>query len=114
MKRLNKEKGKIGEKIAEKYLKTQKFTIIYTNFSNYIGEIDIIAKEKDVYVFVEVKSREDCLFGRPCEAVDKRKQEKIKKVATFYLMENKLFDVDVRFDVIEILGSEINHIKDAF
>lgn len=114
MKNLNKEKGKNGEKIAEKYLKIQKFTIISTNFSNFIGEIDIIAKEKDIYVFVEVKSREDVLFGRPCEAVDKRKQEKIRKVASVYLMENNLFDVDVRFDVIEVLGNEINHIKDAF
>lgn len=114
MKNLNKEKGKNGEKIAEKYLKNQKFTIISTNFSNFIGEIDIIAKEKDIYVFVEVKSREDVWFGRPCEAVDKRKQEKIRKVASVYLMENNLFDVDVRFDVIEVLGNEINHIKDAF
>lgn len=114
MKFFNKVKGVYGEAIAKEYLKTQKFKIIEQNYKNFCGEVDIIAKDGDTLVFLEVKSRESFLFGRPCEAVDRRKQNKIKKVALSYLKFKKLKNVDVRFDVIEILGDEVNYIKNAF
>ena len=63
---------------------------------------------------MEVKSRESEMFGRPSEAVDRTKQNKIRKAALVYLNSNKLSEAAVRFDVIEILGGEINHIKNAF
>lgn len=114
MKFFNKVKGCYGETIAKEYLKTQKFKIIEQNYKNFCGEVDIIAKDGNTLVFLEVKSRETFLFGRPCEAVDRRKQNKIKKVALSYLKFKKLKNVDVRFDVIEILGDEVNYIKNAF
>ena len=114
MKKLNKINGTIGEIDAEKYLKDKGFVIVTTNYKNRMGEIDIIAKDKDALVFVEVKSRATLLYGRPCEAVDFRKQQKIRKVAELYLVTTKNYYADVRFDVIEILGEEINHIENAF
>ena len=110
--------GKKGELIAANYLKKQKYKILETNYKNQIGEIDIIAKDKNYLVFVEVKTRISKAFGDPLEAIDEEKQFKIRNVATMYLMKNKLLDkVPIRFDAIAILGDiehEIRHIKDAF
>lgn len=120
--------GKKGEIIAANYLKKQGYKIIATNYKNSIGEIDIIAKQKRTLkevitkklkpiVFVEVKTRTSCEYGNPTEAVDGRKQQKIRLVATKYLKDNKLLETNCRFDVISILGEEseqINHIQDAF
>lgn len=114
MKKLNKINGTIGEIDAVQFLKNKKYQIIATNYRNRMGEIDIIAKDKNALVFVEVKSRATLLYGRPCEAVDFRKQQKIRKVAELYLVTTKNYYADVRFDVIEILGEEINHIENAF
>lgn len=112
----NLKQGKTGEVLAEKYLKKQGYKIIKTNYKNKIGEIDIICynKKDDEIVFVEVKSRTSDLMGLPSEAVDIRKQKKIRDVASLYLILNKKFDDKVRFDVIEILNGEISHIKYAF
>ena len=114
MKKLNKIHGTIGEIEVEKYLKDKGYVIVVTNYRNRLGEIDIIAKDKNVLVFVEVKSRATLAFGRPCEAVDFRKQQKIRKVAELYLLQKQKYYSDVRFDVVEVLGDEINHIKNAF
>lgn len=114
MKKLNKINGTIGEIDAVQFLKNKKYQIIATNYRNRMGEIDIIAKDKNALVFVEVKSRATLLYGRPCEAVDFRKQQKIRKTAELYLVTTKNYYADVRFDVIEILGEEINHIENAF
>lgn len=114
MKKINKICGTIGEIDAEKYLKDKGYVIVATNYRNRLGEIDIIAKDKNVLVFVEVKSRATLAFGRPYEAVDGRKQYKIRKVAELYLLSIKNYYADVRFDVIEIIGEEINHIINAF
>ena len=110
--------GKKGEIISANYLKKQKYKIIEMNYKNKIGEIDIIAKDKDYLVFIEIKTRYSKMFGDPLEAIDEEKQFKIRNVATMYLMKNKLLDkVPIRFDAISILGDEdqdIRHIKDAF
>lgn len=105
-----------GEKQACDFLmKDKRYAIIATNYRNKVGEIDIIARDKKTLVFVEVKARSTLAFGRPCEAVDYRKQQKIRRVAESYLIFKKLYDkVPVRFDVIEILGEKINHIENAF
>ena len=110
--------GKKGELVAANFLKKQKYKIIEMNYKNKIGEIDIIAKDKEYLVFVEVKTRMSSMFGDPLEAIDEEKQFKIRNVATMFLVKNKLIDkVPIRFDVIAILGDddhEIRHIKDAF
>lgn len=110
----NKKEGAIGEFDAKSYLEKKKYKILQTNYKNKIGEIDLIAKDGEYIVFVEVKNRSSLAFGRPAEAVDERKQYKIRRVAQGYLHEKHLYDVPCRFDVIEVLGEEINHIKDAF
>lgn len=110
----NKIRGDIGEIDAVDFLKNKGYSILETNFSTKFGEIDIIAKDKDVIVFVEVKQRETLAYGRPIEAVNYRKQNKIRRVAEFYLMLKHKSLCDVRFDVIEILGDKINHEINAF
>lgn len=110
----NRNKGIVGEIWATNYLKKQKYKILETNYSNKIGEIDIIAEKKGVIVFFEVKRRLTGMYGRPSEAVDKRKQAKIKTVAEMYLMMHNKFYNDVRFDVIEMFDDKINHIENAF
>lgn len=114
MKEFNRAIGIEGETQAEKYLKKKKYKIIAKNYKNIIGEIDIVAKQKETIVFVEVKKRETLCFGRPSEAVDENKQQKIRTVALYYLKQHKMLDFPCRFDVIEILGDDINHIENAF
>ena len=110
----NKVEGNIGEVLSVNFLKKQGYKILSINFKTKFGEIDIIAQDKDTIVFVEVKRRETLKFGRPIEAIDYRKELKIKRVAEYYLKKTKIYEVNVRFDVIEILGKEISHIKNAF
>ena len=113
------ETGKIGEKIAEKYLEENNYKIIKQNFRCKQGEIDIIAtdnKNKDNnIVFIEVKTRTNFGFGTPAEAVNKTKMQHIMKTAKYFLHSNNIKDANIRFDAIEILLSnnkyKINHIK---
>jgi putative endonuclease len=110
--------GSWGEKLAVDYLVQCGYKIIEKNFRCKIGEIDIIARDKEYIVFVEVKYRKDISHGYPREAVNFYKQRTISKVALFYLKKNRLFDHSCRFDVLEILGQntnlQITLIKNAF
>lgn len=106
--------GRSGERKAERYLKKKKYKILDINFKTRFGEADIIAKDKDYIVFVEVKTRSSDRYGSPSEAVNFRKQEKYFMVASEYLMKNDLSDAPCRFDVVEVLGDKINHIENAF
>lgn len=114
MKIFNKLKGNFGEDKAAKFLKEQKYKIIKRNYKNKLGEIDIIAKQGGTVVFVEVKTRTDESFGFAAEAVDLKKQRKIKSVAVLYAQKYNI--IDMRFDVIEVYLNEekINHIVNAF
>lgn len=113
-KMFNKISGDSGERKAREYLKKQGYRIIKCNYSNKIGEIDIIAYDQGVLVFVEVKYRKDDYFGLPREAVNYNKQRKIRQVATVYINQNELFDKVIRFDVVEILGDQVELIKNCF
>lgn len=106
--------GVSGEINACQYLKDKKYIIEKTNFKTNVGEIDIVARKGRTIVFVEVKKRETLVYGRPSEAVDQRKQNKIRNTAQLYLLKNKLASSPVRFDVIELIGDKINHIENAF
>ena len=109
--------GKTSEIIASNYLKKKGYKIIKTDYKNKIGEIDIIAKDKNYLVFVEVKARMSRKFGDPLEAINVEKQNKIRAVATMYLMQNKLMETNCRFDAIAVLGEmdeDICHIENAF
>lgn len=114
-KELNKVGGAIGEFNAADYLAKKKYKIIEQNHRNRLGEIDIIAKHKNTIVFVEVKSRSTLKFGRPSEAVNIRKQQKLRQVASLYLLQHQMMESECRFDVIEVIGNDqINHIENAF
>lgn len=103
----------MGENMALRYLKHRLYRILETNYARKTGEIDIIAEKGGYIVFVEVKYRNNTSKGLPREAVTPFKQRQIIRTAQMYIIENKL-DCDMRFDVIEILGKHIEHIKNAF
>ena len=113
------ELGLLGEEIALKYLEKKKFKIVKQGFQLYRGEIDIIAYDKEILVFVEVKTRGPGMLGLPEESVNARKQRQIRKIAEGYLALNDLDEVECRFDVIAVVVDEkgdpsITHYKDAF
>ena len=106
--------GTKGEVLAKDFLKKKGYKIIEVSFSNQIGEIDIIAKQGETIVFVEVKTRSSNKFGFPSEAVGFHKQNKIRSVALSYLKSTKNLETQARFDVIEVSENEIRHIENAF
>ncbi|MDR0822474.1 MAG: YraN family protein [Endomicrobium sp.] len=101
------------EKKAAQFLQENGYKIITTNFAAKCGEIDIIAKDKDCLVFVEVKYRKNTNYGSPVEAVTFKKQKKISKTAIIYLRQNKV-RTDFRFDIVSIVADNIEIIKSAF
>ncbi|HOW57095.1 MAG TPA: YraN family protein [Smithellaceae bacterium] len=110
--------GKEGEQIAAAYLGKNGYKICETNFRCPLGEIDIIAREKNTIVFIEVKTRKSNAFGYPEQAVGLKKQKKMSLLALWYLQEKKLSGAAARFDVVAITqrpeGNEIRLIKNAF
>lgn len=115
--RNNIEKGKSGEELARKYLIRNGYRIIESNFKNKIGEVDIIALEGNILVFIEVKSRTSLNYGYPYEAVNYKKQQKIIKTSMSYIRYKSITDVQCRYDIIEVYLTQkikINHIQNAF
>jgi len=111
--------GEEGEQLAADYLDQQGYVILTRRFRTKIGEIDIIAKDRDCLVFVEVKTRSSTVYGWPAEAVTWRKQQKIIKTALWFMKDVGALDAKCRFDVIEIIighgmAIQYNHIKHAF
>ena len=111
--------GRDGEHIASDYLKKNGYFIIERNFKNYLGEIDIVAKENDVICFVEVRARrEPADITDILDSIGKNKQYRLSRLALSYLNEKKLTDCRARFDVICIRfledKNEIALFKDAF
>lgn len=110
----------MGEEIAAEHLRKNGFKILSRNFRvGRLGEIDIIAREKDYICFIEVKTRRNNSFGSPAEAVGRSKQESIIKLANIYLSRFNSHNQNVRFDVAEVFMSkdnsaEINLIRNAF
>jgi len=110
--------GRSGEEIAADFLKDSGYKILSRNYKSKLGEIDIIAQEKDTICFIEVKTRSSDKFGAPSEAVTSFKQKQICRAALVYLKEKGFFDKKARFDVISIidLGNtpKVDLIKSAF
>jgi putative endonuclease len=108
-----------GEDLAVQYLKKKGFKVIERNYHCPWGEIDLIAREKETLVFVEIKARSSAEYGLPHDAVDRFKQKKIIQAARIYLAEHHLNEeIPARFDVVAIhltpSGPAIELIKDAF
>lgn len=110
----NRKSGIDGENTAAEYLKKQGYIILERNFSTKIGEIDIIAQDKDTIVFVEVKARENTKFGQPIESITQQKVHSIIRTAQWYLTAKRKYNSPCRFDVVEILRGEVTHTKNAF
>ncbi len=119
MKDQRRQLGDGGEDLAAAALKRQGYKILARNYLAPLGEIDIIARQGKDLVFIEVKTRRGDRFGAPQEAVSAAKQNKLRRLADYYLKEKRLGDeVAVRFDVVGITvdekGPQIEIIPNAF
>lgn len=94
--------GKLGEDFATDYLRKQKFIILERNFKKRYGEIDIIARQGQVLVFIEVKTRIGRAFGLPEESVTLRKLQEVKQTALLYKSFHPELPEQMRIDVISI------------
>ncbi len=101
--RRNKALGKRGEDAAARFLYQRGYDIIERNWTCAAGEADIIARDEDCLVFVEVKTRSDCDKGFPAEAVTRDKRDRYEKIALSFLKDYEVVDMPVRFDVISIV-----------
>jgi len=114
----NQKIGQTGEKAAAQFLCRNGYTLLEQNYRAPFAEIDIIAKEGNCICFIEVKTRTSLKRGLPRESVHHVKQQKIISGASFYLKEKKIFNHQVRFDVIDIIFTsetpEITLIRNAF
>ncbi len=113
--------GAWGEALAAEYLRKKKYTVEAVGYRCRFGEIDLIVRDKQFLVFVEVKLRKSGTFAQAMEYVDKRKQDRLRTTALVYLNQNPT-QLQPRFDVIEIYAPEgtltkkpqIHHLEDAF
>ncbi len=106
--------GNEYERRAGAYLETQGYEILEYNVFSRSGELDIVARQGEYLVFVEVKYRKDTNKGYPLEAISFSKQKSISKCALYYMRKHHLMDMPIRFDVVGILGDEIQIVKNAF
>lgn len=112
--------GQLGEKIAENLLISYGYIIREKNYRCPFGEIDIIAEDKSDLVFLEVRTKTSLTYGTPHESITKSKQQRLKRIAVYYLNQINQLEISCRFDVvlIQMSGSsqvkELELIKNAF
>lgn len=105
MKIYNRQTGLLAEKFAADALKKKGYSILEKNFSNKYGEIDIIVKDKDTLVFVEVKAKVGTNFGIPEEMINSGKLQRIRNMGTFYMKDKSL---PCRIDIIAVVLNPAN------
>lgn len=113
--------GRWGEELAARYLKKKRYAVIAMNYYCRMGEIDIIAQNKEYVIFVEVKLRKNSEHGYAREFVTGQKQEKLRVAAEMWLMQNPT-ELQPRFDIIEIYAPQgietkkpqLNHLENVF
>ncbi|MDQ5983397.1 MAG: hypothetical protein RUMPE_00408 [Eubacteriales bacterium SKADARSKE-1] len=118
---MNKIIGNFGEEFVSKYMQQKGYSLVERNFHSRFGEIDIIVKNSEYIVFIEVRTRKGNSIISGVESVDTKKQKKIIKTAMMYLNKNHT-ELQPRFDVVEVnydnkCGKKfikINHIENAF
>jgi putative endonuclease len=110
--------GKLGEELAFKKIKRIGYKCLARNYRCPLGEVDLIAKDGDTLVFIEIKTRKGKSIGYAKEAVDGRKRRQLSKVALTYIKANDCWNMRSRFDVVAINFNknkrEIEIIKNAF
>jgi putative endonuclease len=107
------ELGKEKESLTESFLQQKGYVILDKNYRYKKGEIDLIAKQEEILVFVEVKYRKNNRFGFPETAVSESKENLIRATAENYIFE-KNWKGRIRFDIVAISGKEVMHLEDAF
>jgi putative endonuclease len=115
----SRELGKLGEETAVNFLKEKGYQIKERNYTFGKGELDIIALDGEITVFIEVKSRNNLEMGDPVYGVTPAKVKQIKRIAELYLYDRDIKEINCRFDVISVLfrGQEdplIEHYVNAF
>lgn len=112
------ELGRTGEQLAADLFVGSGYAVLQRNWRCPEGELDLIASKDGVVVFCEVKTRGSERFGLPAEAVDQRKQLRLRRLAARWLREHRSPRKDIRFDVVSIVVQagrpEITHIPNAF
>jgi len=111
--------GKESEQLAVDYLQKEGYKILQRNYRIRGGEIDIVAKDNNTLVFIEVKSRTTTRYGHAIQSLTRQQQMRISKSALSYMHQHQLNDQSARFDVVAIqknqyMGTEIRLIKNAF
>lgn len=112
--------GRWGEKQAVRFLKRRGYRIIGRNVTSGVGEIDVVARDGDELVFVEVKTRTDADFGGPLLAVNRGKRRKLIQLARTYLARHRIPECPCRFDVVGVTRVEgkrkpdVELVRDAF
>ncbi|MCR3922808.1 MAG: YraN family protein [Firmicutes bacterium] len=108
--------GQRGEVVAATFLKNLGYTILAKNWRCERGELDLVAKDGQILVFIEVKTRKSYRRGTPAEAVDTRKQEKLRLLAHYYIHQTGNTAPAYRFDVVAVDGKseEVTLFKNAF
>jgi putative endonuclease len=107
MKTLNRATGRAAEEIATRTLQGKGYTVLERNFFNKFGEIDVIARDGETLVFVEVKAKVGEMFGRPEEMINPGKLQRIRNMATLYMNGQS---VPCRIDVVAIVLDEYNNV----
>lgn len=108
------EVGATSEDRAVDHLVRQGYRIVERNYRCKVGELDVVARDGSVLVFVEVRSRRNADYGSALEAVGWNKRRKVSRVAMAYLAQRRPRFDEARFDVIAITGDELLHIRDAW
>ena len=112
-------RGELGERAAKKHLQKLRMKFLTANFRSQRGEIDLIFRDDDCLVFVEVKARSSEDWTRPAAAVDARKKRLLSQTALDYLRLLKNPEVKIRFDIVEVLLAngevrEVRHLPNTF
>lgn len=106
--------GSLAEAEACRYIEKIGMLPLCKNYKRFTGEIDLIARDKDTIVFIEVKARKSVSKGTPGEAVTRAKQSRIIRTALMYLKENHIKNARMRFDVIAFTDDDVKYIRSAF
>src|SRR5205807_6206732 len=112
-------RGELGERAAKKHLRRQGLKFLTANFRSPRGEVDLVFREADCLVFVEVKTRSSEEWVRPAAAVNKERRQRLSRAALDYLRLLRNPPVKLRFDIVEVLLNdgevrEVRHLPNTF
>ena len=113
-------RGRRGEDVAHDFVRSVGMTVLTRNWRGKRGELDLVCKDGDTLVFVEVKTRDRAGMAAPHDALTPEKQRRLVRAAEEYLSRNKAWDQPCRFDLVAVTmggdgqGAQVEHIENAF